>query len=84
MEKETTIFHGATVELIKDEGAKARHAYIKVNNHDVLHLIENEKGNFKVYRYDLPYLCMGELMVTFENLKVDDTTSFLTKKDIEL
>ena len=83
METEKMIYHGATIELIKDEGTKARHAYAKVNNHDVLHLIENEKGNFKVFRYDTPYLCMGELMVTFDNLKVDDVTMFITKKDIE-
>lgn len=84
MKTEKTIFHGATVEMIKDAGTMARHAYVKVNGRNVLHLIENEQGNLNLFRYDIPYMSICELMVSYDMLNVNSVTSFIRKKDIEL
>lgn len=82
MEKQTTIFHGANVEMIKESGAKTRHIYLNVNGKDVLHLIENENNFFNVFRYDLPYLRLCELMCTYDFIKIDHLTSFIRKSDL--
>lgn len=81
MEKQTTIYHGANIELIKDDATIKRHVYIKVNNKDILHLIENEESNLNVFRYDLPDLRICELITTYERLNINHILTYLRKKD---
>lgn len=84
MEVQTISFKGANIELIKDDATLKRHAFIKVNGKNVLHLIENSNGCLNVFRDDMPQLSFGELVVSFEYLKAENITNFLRRKDLEL
>ena len=81
MEKQKVNYHGAKVELIKDDAIMKRHIYVSVNDKSVLHLIENEKGNLNVFRYDLPDLRICELITTYEALNINHVLTYLRKKD---
>lgn len=84
MKTEKNIFHGATVEMIKDAGTITRHAYVKVNGNDVFHIIENKQGNLNLFRYDIPHMRICELMTSYDMLNVNSITGFIRKRDIEL
>lgn len=74
-------YMGAKITLIKDDTTeKRRHVWANINGKTFVHMVENGNGLLNVFRPEfVGRIC--ELCTDFENVRPQDVTPFLRKKD---
>lgn len=79
--QETVSYRGHQVVITYDATAeKARHIWVESNGSALLHLIENESGNFNVYRGGQS---LGELMTDWEHFKPEWALTYVNPRDLD-